>query len=95
MKITTKILFLLMLTAIFNAKARQIKFPESFRLTLSVIPGYRVIKDADATKGQNTENIKQTDSLYIQRFESADKMNTIDIYVYQLKSEEMFSEKGL
>ncbi|MGQ7855769.1 hypothetical protein ACUN24_16165 [Pedobacter sp. WC2501] len=93
MKITAKILFLLMLTAIFNAKAQQIKFPENFKLTSSVIPGYRVIKDADAAKGQITENVKQTDSLYIQRFESADKRNTIEVYVYQLKSEETFSEK--
>ncbi|MBE5319995.1 hypothetical protein IM793_12555 [Pedobacter sp. MR2016-19] len=93
MKITTKILFFLMLTAIFSAKAQQIKFPENFKLNLSVIPGYRIIKDAGTTKGQNTENVKQTDSLYIQRFESAGKRNTIEVYVYQLKSEEMFSEK--
>ena len=94
MKTTTKILVLLILTGIFNAKAQQIKFPESFKLSLSVIPGYRVIKDADATKGQSTENVKQTDSLYIQRFESADKRNTVEVYVYQLKSEEMFTDKG-
>ena len=93
MKTTTKILVLLMLTVVFNATAQQIKFPENFKLTISVIPGYRVIRDADATKGQNTQNVKQTDSLYIQRFESADKMKTIEIYVYQLKSEEIFSEK--
>ncbi len=94
MKITTKILVLLMLTAVFYVKAQQIKFPESFKLTLSVIPGYRVIKDAGTTKGQNTENVKQTDILDIQRFESADKSTTVEVYVYQLKSEEMFSEKA-
>jgi len=94
MKTTTKILVLLILTGIFNAKAQQIKFPESFKLSLSVIPGYRVIKDADATKGQSIENVKQTDSLYIQRFESSDKRNTVEVYVYQLKSEEMFTDKG-
>jgi len=93
MKITTKILVLLMLTGILNAKGQQIEFPENFKISSSVIPGYRVIKDADATKGQRTENVKQTDSLYIQRFESADKRNTVEVYVYLLKSEEMFTDK--
>ena len=93
MKIATKVLVFLILTGIYKAKAQQIKFPEHFQLKLSVIQGYKVVKD-DATKAKNTGDAKQSDSLYIQRFESADKQDTIEVYVYQLKSEEMFNERG-
>jgi len=94
MKITMKILLLMMLTVMFSAEAQQLKFPEDFRLSLSTIPGYKVIQDADASKSQNIEKIKDNDSLYIQRFKSGDTKTAIEIYVYQLESENMFSEKG-
>ena len=94
MQITMKILLLMMLTVMFSAETQQLKFPEDFRLSPSTIPGYKVIQDADALKWQNTENVKKTDSLYIQRFKSGDTKTAIEIYVYQLESENMFSEKG-
>ncbi|RZL51259.1 MAG: hypothetical protein EOP00_00130 [Pedobacter sp.] len=92
MKIATRMLVLLMLSSILNVKAQQIKFPENFKLNRSLLPGYKVVADGlDKTK--KTENVEPTDLLYTQRFESADKKNSVDIYVYQLKSGEVFNEK--
>lgn len=93
MKIAIKIFVLLMLMGIYSAKAQQIKFPEYFKSNLSVLPGYKIVKDADI-KAKKPEDAKQNDSLYIQRFESADQSSTVEVYVYQLKSEELFNEKG-
>jgi len=57
MKITVKILILLMLTVMFSAEAQQFKFPEDFRPSPSTIPRYKVIQDADALKWQDTVNV--------------------------------------
>jgi len=89
-----KLLFILCLLSILNAKAQQIKYPESFKLNTSVFPGYKIFKDEGA-KATETENVtdKKLDSLYSQRFESADKKNMLEVHVYELKSEQMFKDK--